>query len=957
MTDHHAEPDRVYKRVNTRAMLEAEFAHVRGLKGAERQFSALCLSGGGIRSASYCLGVMQVLARRGLLRQFDYLSTVSGGGYIGGWLQQLIHEKNKLDPAPDAESRARRAEDELAKHAPMALRRLRDHTNFLAPQGGIASPDIWASVALYLRHLILNWMVLLPVFLLVALAPIFHRTGIWFFGQFDAVGLGTLLVATILLAQGICRVCMWLPSHCSAAMRGDERAQARQRLWIVAGALGWSMLVPVWLELMVFWRWSAWFEDGLAAGGIWLVVGSYIAALMAGFLMARLRAPRVETGADGQEEDHIARSLYRQNLLRWLWASLGSGLVLLILLLLLHRARPWLFAHDGVADVLTLGGPMALLLVLLSQSTFYLGIRKRALHADLDREWLARMNGLILSAGTGWLLFAAACLIVPKWTLPNFGNAAGTDAIVSMVVAIGTMASGFAASWIGKQVTTQVEALTGQSGKGGWSREWALKIMPFVFIVALIGIIGTLLQFGIGRTAGLWMPDPDPVLRECRKLLAPDPPCPPQIEFIWAIVMQLGFGIGLWIVIQFYSGLINVNRFSMHAVYRNRLTRAFLGTPRDHRNPDLFTGFDNDDNPRLKDLRGTNGEGQRLFPVVNMTLNITSGARGAWGERKGASFIATPLFCGAADLGDVLQESLEQPGAYVPTACFACKENASDRPYRGPHLGSMMTVSGAAASPNWGYHSSPAVAFLMTLFNVRLGAWAPNPARAKEEIGPDDDIQLAKPRNSLLALLGELTGTTRADSQAVYLSDGGHFENLGVYEMIRRRCKRILVIDAGQDGTCVYFDLGMMIRKAEIDFPVKITIDTDHVASRAAIEKAADKSRETTGVAWGTITYLDALSTEDRHGQIIYIKPTLLADASTAVMAYAAENLAFPHEDTTDQWFSESQFESYRSLGEHQGGVLLEKLGSQPAVGGSVASLFENVGARFAPPDTADRTG
>ena len=71
-------------------------------------------------------------------------------------------------------------------------------------------------------------------------------------------------------------------------------------------------------------------------------------------------------------------------------------------------------------------------------------------------------------------------------------------------------------------------------------------------------------------------------------------------------------------------------------------------------------------------------------------------------------------------------------------------------------------------------------------------------------------MRLAKPEDTLWALLGELTGSARADTQAIYLSDGGHFDNLGVYEMIRRRCKRILVIDAGQDGKYTFFDLGMM---------------------------------------------------------------------------------------------------------------------------------------------------
>ena len=89
-------------------------------------------------------------------------------------------------------------------------------------------------------------------------------------------------------------------------------------------------------------------------------------------------------------------------------------------------------------------------------------------------------------------------------------------------------------------------------------------------------------------------------------------------------------------------------------------------------------------------------------------------------------------------------------------------------------LGTALSISGAAASPNMGYHSSPAVTFLMTVFNARLGWWLGNPAREKWcEPGPRSGFYLFK----------ELFGRTNANSKYIYLSDGGHFENLGVYEL------------------------------------------------------------------------------------------------------------------------------------------------------------------------------
>src|SRR5215472_13219434 len=102
---------------------------------AGKKQAALCLSGGGIRSATYSLGVIQALARKGLLTRFHYLSTVSGGGYAGAWLSTLTH-----DMGGDVEA----VQKLLARpEAPPQLSNLREYTNYLTPQPGLSSPDAW----------------------------------------------------------------------------------------------------------------------------------------------------------------------------------------------------------------------------------------------------------------------------------------------------------------------------------------------------------------------------------------------------------------------------------------------------------------------------------------------------------------------------------------------------------------------------------------------------------------------------------------------------------------------------------------------------------------------------------------------------------------------------------------------------------------------------------------------
>ena len=185
------------------------------------------------------------------------------------------------------------------------------------------------------------------------------------------------------------------------------------------------------------------------------------------------------------------------------------------------------------------------------------------------------------------------------------------------------------------------------------------------------------------------------------------------------------------------------------------------------------------------------------FHIVNIALNLVSGANYAWQERKAAPFTVSPLHSGSWYIG------------YRSSAKYGDPDD-------GISLGTAVAISGAAASPNMGYHSSPAVSFLMTLFNVRLGWWLGNP-RADRSVWSE-----AGPIYMVAPLLQELFGLTNWDNPNIYLSDGGHFDNLGLYEMVLRRCRLIVVSDASADPNFEFFDLGMAIRKIRIDLGVEI---------------------------------------------------------------------------------------------------------------------------------------
>ena len=143
----------------------------RRIHSLETKRSALCLSGGGIRSASFGLGVLQALARAGLLDKFDYLSTVSGGGYIGGWLSAWIHHHPRGREGVVAELKT--TQDQLIEPESDPIRHLRAFSNYLTPRFGLFSADSWSIGATILRDILLNWIVLLSWLAAILLIPRF----------------------------------------------------------------------------------------------------------------------------------------------------------------------------------------------------------------------------------------------------------------------------------------------------------------------------------------------------------------------------------------------------------------------------------------------------------------------------------------------------------------------------------------------------------------------------------------------------------------------------------------------------------------------------------------------------------------------------------------------------------------------------------------------------------------
>jgi hypothetical protein len=821
-----------------RLLLEEAFSHaiakmwdtLAGLYALihQRGRTALCLSGGGIRSATFGLGVLQGLARRDLLDEFDYLSTVSGGGYIGSWLSSWIHHagsSQKVFQALKSQSIASPTEPE-----PKTLEHLRNFSNYLTPKLGSLSADTWTLVGTYLRNLALNWIVFLPFIVAVLAVP---RLGVALLRLPAEPWMLTALMAAgvVLGAGGIAYGAMHRPMLAG-------RLRERSSFWAKRGDQMSFLLycfLPLWLAAVCFTTFWAWLPGIMfelppwwcfAAGGAFLHLCGWLLSVV------------------------VLRRVGISELAAVLLTGAVGGLML------------WLPAREAFTNLLEapdlelyvcLAVPVFLFIFLVT-ATLFIGLASRRT-GDADREWWARMGAWLLLGILAWSAFSSLALFGPLglMALPPLWNALGGLPGLFIVLA------GYS------NQTPPTKEESAQLDWKGRLMNWGMALAAPLFIIFAIA----LLSLGITALLQLW-----PDLKGLAHLaLVHETPAWLAAAFMLAAGL---FGLLM-------SRLISINKFSLHSVYRNRLIRAYLGASNPKRDPNPFTGFDPKDNLRLSQLAG-----QRPLHVVNMALNLVSDDNLAWQQRKAETFTASALHVGSFRLG------------YRRASDYAQNEKK-----QGLSLGTAITISGAAASPNQGYHSSPTVAVLMTLFNVRLGAWLGNPGPAGNDV-----FRKSSPGNAALHVAREAFGLTDNDSPYVYLSDGGHFENLGLYEMVLRRCHLIVVSDAGCDPDCHLEDLGNAIRKIRIDLGVPVDMDRFNIQSR----RSGVAGRH---CAIGEIRYDHVDGPQARRGLLIYIKPSVSGDEPRDVFNYTQTCPAFPHESTGDQWFSESQFESYRMLGLH----------------------------------------
>lgn len=415
--------------------------------------------------------------------------------------------------------------------------------------------------------------------------------------------------------------------------------------------------------------------------------------------------------------------------------------------------------------------------------------------------------------------------------------------------------------------------------------------------------------------------------------------------FLWLAEPQLnqtlseGFGIywggyGLawdgvvlaWVITGIF-GYHLLNALSLNRIYERRLRRSWIVGAK----PPYPPGSGGVSVPQQgwsrvwvrPDIKMSDLNRNRVFspyPLICTALNIPGSTGPKLLDRKADSFVIGPVYSGSALTRWRPTEELPEI-ASMPLAKAA-------------------TISAAAVSPNMGKVTQRTLSILTTLFNLRLGWWVPNPR-------PSSRLSRFLQRPTVLYWT-EMLGIASHRDPVVYLSDGGHFENLGMYELLRRRCKFIVAVDCSGEPSDrkaeLHFEgLAELVRRTRIDFGIDIDIDV------RPLMRNPETGQVKSHFAVGRIRY----PTESGHGAgnpseestgiLVYIKPGRVEGQQPPdIINYTRQiDPAFPHDPTADQQFDSAQFESYRELGFSAGRAVIAATGDQTGARARFLELYD----------------
>jgi hypothetical protein len=790
----------------------------------------LALSGGGIRSASVSLGVLQALNHHGVLCQIDYLSTVSGGGYMGTSLTATMTKDSGRFVFGNPQKRG-------AGEPPLAgeisdtdeVGHIRNYSNYLFPAG---VRDVVTGIAIVVRGLAANLGLVLPILLLFAAVTIWSNPN------------RTSLAQTNVLGHSL----------------QDQISLRHFGITLVVALVG----------LALFFAWAI-FRSFLPPRRLsefrgWLpaVASAYLIALAAIFF-----CEAQSFVLDGMFQIYDAQ-VTGQNVL----VGLVTSWVKTLAAITAPIAAVMMFFRNQFGEIL------------------------KAVTAK--SSWSMQVAGVVIKAAI-WvgglavpLLIWVAYLYLSYWgIIDNTIKPVEANACPAGTISATVRVDGQELNYRG-EVKRDRPANGADSCAPPGGDQKKTDIQPGEHTPAWLLSAANLFARGANgliQVARL----PASIAAPVERQLTERP-----------LIALYGFGA---LILLILSWQLAPNANSLHRLYRDRLSKAFLFDPRKARDdaPLIARNEPSRDQGRdfapLDDMRVSELSAEHApYHLINAALNIQGSDYANRRGRNADFFLFSPRYVGSYATG------------YAPMKTF--ERAASDI-----NLATAMAISGAAASSNMGSSSIRPLTPTLALLNVRLGYWLKNPRFCSPSKGRHPPGSRLRKWMTKFYLWSEITGRLYENADEIYLTDGGHIENLGVYELLRRHCKVIMVVDAEADLAMHLPSFVTLQRYARIDLGIRIDLPWGPVASTtiaqmqlSATTPSPSSPKPSSGphVAIGTIDYGGG-----QTGYLVYIKSSLTGDENDYIRDYARRYSKFPHEITLDQLFSEEQFEVYRSLGFH----------------------------------------
>lgn len=867
------------------------------LVGENAPPTGLALSGGGIRSATFSLGLLRELGRAGLLHRSDYLSTVSGGSYIGSYYASLFAKRGAEGAVIEPAGFAMRAQEENGKERPAdpfdaplgkaSLAWLRNSGRYLAPSG---AGDYWYAIGLLVRNWLGIHVVIGSTLILLALLGAGFRFGMleWVWPclhvarsrVLDRAPMVTLLAIPVMLH-------IWFGWAYWLTRRGI-RSKGVEKGEFSIGQIG-SLLITAFAIAYWFLR-----PDPDGIDRTFQVVSSsqllllLIASSAGGNIVlwwAYALSKGLGDAADDRETrwDHCRTLLTRP--LMW-FAMLFVGIAVV-----------------GAADALGFW---------LYGVTYDHGLRSAIASPAIAAamvpigRWL--VNKLLSADSAGASKDGAKPGFFSSALLYKLGSAAAAIILMVAVITFWVMLA-YKASWPLVQRIEPVAAAVGQPA----------EIAP-----------GTPIAIAAGQ-AGAAAAKSGTVPALVKYLPWDGGETPAPARTIGRIVGSWALLLGSFLALSYFIGRTRsfLNLSGLTSFYAGRLRRAYLGAgnrnrivgnPEAGNKPTALDLWDRQDDVALSDYYAAGRAGP--LHLINVTLNETRGKGTAivQRDRHGRNLVVSPI--GIYYQAD--HQAGQQPAPRVPLEILGY----GDGDHEQLPLSSWIAISGAAFSTGLGARTGFPLTQLAGLANVRLGYWwrlneaAPlwrGSFTASLKYGLTQ--QWFTQYGMLREFRGDFPGPTE---QYCYLSDGGHFENTGAYELVRRRLPFITVSDNGMDERFEYEDVANLVRKARIDFDTEINFlgvaALDRVLGHdPALRAAFGSLAQIAGSAPAAPLAVAALARIDypdkTYGTLVLIKPRLTGDGPADLIRYKAANLAFPQQTTLDQFFDEAQWESYYHLG------------------------------------------